>query len=88
MLAGCATTEPIVIDCPDPLPLPTPPAAALVLHGEPSQLPAHFTSLTLADAVRVLLNAHIADIRAFKATSAKHAALIEYIESVVQSNDD
>ena len=47
-------------------------------------LPDNFTSLPLEEALRVLLRAHLFDIQTLETLEAKHQALIDYIENVVQ----
>lgn len=85
LLVGCATTEHVVIPCPDPLPPPPAPPQALVHNSDRSTLPGDFVDLPLESALRVLLRAHLFDVETLTELEAKHRALVDYIESVVQS---
>lgn len=85
MLGGCATTDPVVIDCPDPLPPPQPPAEALVHNKDRSQLPPDFTELSLDQALRVLLRAHAFDMNTLEGLEAKHGTLVDYINFILEA---
>ena len=85
LLGGCATTEHVAIPCPDPLPPPPAPPQALVHISDRSTLPDDFTEIPLEQALRILLRSHLFDVETLTELEAKHAALVDYIESVVQS---
>jgi hypothetical protein len=59
----------------------------MVHDSDRSQLPEHFTTLPLEAALKVLLRAHLFDIETLEELEAKHQALLDYIESVVESHD-
>lgn len=83
-IAGCATTDPVVIPCPEPLPLPQPPAEALVHSADRSRLPDNFTELPLDEALRILLRAHLFDIETLTTLEAKHETLKRYIDEGIK----
>lgn len=84
MLAGCATTDPVAVPCPEPLTPPAPPSEAMVYTPARSILSDDFVSLPLEEALRELLRAHASDIHNLERLEAKHRALVDYIEGVVK----
>lgn len=49
-----------------------------------STLPDGFTRLSVEDAVRTLLRAHVFDVQTLTILEQKHKALVDYIEALEQ----
>lgn len=84
-LAGCATTDYVPVDCPEPLPIPAAPAQAMEHARDRSQLPADFVSLPLEEALRTLLRAHTFDMGTLDELEAKHSVLVDYIMFILEA---
>jgi len=74
-LPGCSTT----LFTPPELPRPLP-TEALVVTWRLQELPAGFSDLPAEQAMRTLLDVHIANMEALAELARKHAALAEWIE--------
>ena len=59
----------------------------MVHHVDRSQLPDDLPAMDVESALRVLLRAHLFDIETLGQLEAKHKALVDYIESVVQQRE-